>query len=82
MARALMMMKLSGPMEATQGSFIRAMAMSHQWATPMWITLRVAEGREGLFAHEEGRDPDEAEYERVGGGDPEQRPSRRLTCGT
>jgi hypothetical protein len=43
-ASALMTMKLAGPTEATHGSSINAMAMSHQWATPICITLRVMTG--------------------------------------
>jgi hypothetical protein len=43
-ASALMTTKLAGPTEATHGSSINAMAMSHQWATPIWMTLRVTDG--------------------------------------
>ena len=39
-----MMMKLIGPTDATQGSLIIAIAINHQWDTPMWITFRVAFG--------------------------------------
>ena len=70
-ASALITMNVAGPTEATQGSFIIAMAMSHQCATPMWMTFRAAAGRSTLSAHEKSGNADEAEHERVRGGKPE-----------
>ena len=47
-ASALIAIKLAGPTEATHGSSIKAMAISHQCATPIWMTLRVTDGARTL----------------------------------